>query len=338
MPQEDEDAPADEGVKINLISRETLAEMDTAQRIRFIVDQIKMGKVLVLERGLTAQEEMELIRTTMEEIDHESFIGVETPGFSIDLKRRGFLDRLFGRQEPPRMMVVGPAHLLQTIHKDGKVIEASIVSKSSSGEVTMEPMHPVAEELDEDPGPPEDAPPEKETPEGESSDDEATEEEASEEPSSEDGPETSEEPTEAEDEPKEEPAEDEESGEELVEEEVPATPPPPTPPPPEPASPPPSPEPTSPPEEPPKAETLSDIVENNPPPEDQPKVGFIRDQEASDQPVELNRPDADSKFFREKQKPGFRYRRLKEMPPPPPAPDTPEEEGEEQPPEEGGEE
>ncbi len=44
--------------------------MTPKDRIRFIVDEIKAGKVLVLERGLTAKEELELIRVTMAEIDH----------------------------------------------------------------------------------------------------------------------------------------------------------------------------------------------------------------------------------------------------------------------------
>ena len=126
------------GIQINLISREKLAAMTPGQRIRFIVDEIKAGKVLVLERGLTAKEELELIRVTMAEIDHKSFIGVETPGFSIDLKRQGLFTRLFGRAPPPRMMVVGPAQLLQTIKKDGEMVQAMIVTKDSMGKMSLE--------------------------------------------------------------------------------------------------------------------------------------------------------------------------------------------------------
>lgn len=126
------------GIQINLISREKLAAMTPEQRIRFIVDEIKAGKVLVLERGLTAKEELELIRTTMAEIDHKSFIGVETPGFSIDLKKRGLLNRIFGQAPPPRMMVVGPAQLLQTIKKDGEMVQTMIVTKDSMGKMSME--------------------------------------------------------------------------------------------------------------------------------------------------------------------------------------------------------
>jgi len=120
----------DEGnsISIDLISTERLEEL-AGDKIRFILDQVKKGKVLVLEKGLTSSEEMELIRVTMTEIDHDRFIGIETPGFSGNLNKRTFLQRLLGRAPAPRMMVVGPAHLLKTIKKDGRTIEALILTK-----------------------------------------------------------------------------------------------------------------------------------------------------------------------------------------------------------------
>lgn len=118
-----------EGIMINLISIEKLSDMSPGERIRFIVDEVKKGKVLVLERGLTAVEEMELIKITMAEIDNKSFVGVETPGFSISARKRTLWDRLRRKSAPPRMMVVGPAQLLRTIRKDGKVVQAMLLAK-----------------------------------------------------------------------------------------------------------------------------------------------------------------------------------------------------------------
>jgi hypothetical protein len=119
------------GISIDLISTERLEEMGK-EKIRFIIDQVKTGKVLVLEKGLTSSEELELIQVTMSEIDHDSFIGVETPGFTGNVSRRTFLQRILGRSPPPRMMVVGPAHLLRTIKKDGRTIEAIILTRDSA--------------------------------------------------------------------------------------------------------------------------------------------------------------------------------------------------------------
>lgn len=118
-------------ISIDLISTERLEEMGRG-KIRFIIDQVKTGKVLVLEKGLTSSEELELIKVTMTEIDHDSFIGVETPGFTGNLAKRSFLMRILGRSPPPRMMVVGPAHLLKTIKKDGRTIEAIILTRDTA--------------------------------------------------------------------------------------------------------------------------------------------------------------------------------------------------------------
>lgn len=117
------------GIMINLISKEKLNEMSPKERISFIVEEVKKGNVLVLERGLTAIEEMELIKVTMANIDHQSFVGVETPGFSLSAKKRSFWDRITRRKPPPRMMVVGPANLLKTIRKDGEVVKAMLLAK-----------------------------------------------------------------------------------------------------------------------------------------------------------------------------------------------------------------
>jgi hypothetical protein len=56
------------GININLISIERLAQFSSKDKIRYILREVKRGNVLVLEQGLTAQEEAELIKTTMSNI------------------------------------------------------------------------------------------------------------------------------------------------------------------------------------------------------------------------------------------------------------------------------
>ena len=141
------------GISIDLISTERMEELGR-EKVRFILDQVVKGKVLVLEKGLTSSEEMDLIKMTMTEIDHDRFIGIETPGFTGNISRRSFLQRLLGRSPPPRMMVVGPAHLLKTIKKDGRTIEALILTReelteeaqTDEGEMDREEESPLSEE------------------------------------------------------------------------------------------------------------------------------------------------------------------------------------------------
>ncbi|UCH88206.1 MAG: DUF2073 domain-containing protein [Thermoplasmata archaeon] len=120
-------------IQINLISKDTLDKMTTEERLRFIITEVKLGKVLILEHGLTASEQFELNKLTMSEIDHESFIGIEMPGFSADYKKPSFVDRIFRRRKTPRMMAIGPAKLMKIIKKDPSFIQ-TIVTPGEGGE------------------------------------------------------------------------------------------------------------------------------------------------------------------------------------------------------------
>lgn len=115
------------GVKIDLISHEKLTRFSMEDKLRYIVDQVKGGKILVLEEGLDPVEEAKLIEVTMEEIDADQFIGIEMQ--SHNQENPGFLERVFkGKTNRAAMTVVGPGNRLKTIHKDGATIEAMIVT------------------------------------------------------------------------------------------------------------------------------------------------------------------------------------------------------------------
>jgi hypothetical protein len=124
-------------IQINLISKDTLDKMTSAEKLKFIVSEVKLGKVLILEQGLTAAEQFELNKLTMSEIDHESFIGIEMPGFSADFKKPSLFDRIFRRQKTPRMMAIGPAKLMKIIKKEPSLIQTIIspggISTSEDG-------------------------------------------------------------------------------------------------------------------------------------------------------------------------------------------------------------
>ncbi|UCE38209.1 MAG: DUF2073 domain-containing protein [Thermoplasmata archaeon] len=120
------------GININLISIERLTNLSSRDKIRFILHEVKKGNVLVLEQGLTAEEEAELIKTTMSNIDQDTFIGIEMQSYSQEDVRKGsWLSKLLRRKQPPRMSVIGPAALLKTVHKDGNMIQAMILTKET---------------------------------------------------------------------------------------------------------------------------------------------------------------------------------------------------------------
>ena len=120
------DAPS---VQISLVSRRMLGGMTTTEKIRFILDEVKSNKVLVLEQGLDPREEAQLIQTTMGEIDPDTFIGIEMESHQPE-GPGGFWNKVLERAgtSRARMSVVGPADKLRTVHKDGSTIQALILT------------------------------------------------------------------------------------------------------------------------------------------------------------------------------------------------------------------
>jgi hypothetical protein len=113
---------------IHLISQEKVEAMSTKEKIRFILDEVESGKVLILERGLTPDEEAKLIEQTMREIDQDNFIGIEMQSYGLD-RGKNFLQRAVMGGPRPRMAVIGPATLLQFVSKDNEKIITRLIGK-----------------------------------------------------------------------------------------------------------------------------------------------------------------------------------------------------------------
>ena len=59
-----DDSPS---IQVNIVSKSKLEKLTSDDKLQFIIDEVKHGNVLVLEHGLTAFEQTELIKRTMEE-------------------------------------------------------------------------------------------------------------------------------------------------------------------------------------------------------------------------------------------------------------------------------
>jgi len=115
----------DSGIAFNLISRQKLENLSSSEKLNYILKEVKEGRILVLEHGLTPSEQAQLIEHTMKEINHDTFIGIEIGGYENE--KVGFFQRVFGVTKKPRMTVIGPAHLLKMVHKDNDMIETTII-------------------------------------------------------------------------------------------------------------------------------------------------------------------------------------------------------------------
>jgi hypothetical protein len=121
----------DTGITFNLISHQKFERLSSAEKLNYIVQEVKEGRILVLEHGLTATEQAHLIQQTMKEINHDTFIGIEISGYENE--KTGFFQRVFGIAKHPRMTVIGPAHLLRLVHKDNDMIQTTIIPGKGAG-------------------------------------------------------------------------------------------------------------------------------------------------------------------------------------------------------------
>jgi len=117
------------GVRLDIVSKNRLSSMTAMEKIRLILDSVHTGKIIVLEWGLTPEEEAKLIEVTMSEITHDDFIGIEIESYPYQQKNVGFIGKLLGKSgTQPRLTVIGPANRLKTIKKDSDFISAIVSS------------------------------------------------------------------------------------------------------------------------------------------------------------------------------------------------------------------
>ena len=112
-------------IKVNFISKEKLNGISAEEKLKFILEEIEKGQLLVLEKGLTAEEQTKLIEMTMGEVN-EKFAGIEMESYMGE--RQNFWQKILGKNRS-RMTIVGPAGILKTVYKDKDVIKAVLVSK-----------------------------------------------------------------------------------------------------------------------------------------------------------------------------------------------------------------
>jgi hypothetical protein len=119
-----------QGVQIDLISEERLSAMASTEKIRLILDNVRQGTIVVLEKGLDPEEQSTLIEMTMREIMPDGFSGIEMETYPARDERNKILSRILGKKSrAPRLTVIGPANQLKMIKKEKDLISAWVSSR-----------------------------------------------------------------------------------------------------------------------------------------------------------------------------------------------------------------
>ncbi|AGN01453.1 hypothetical protein L593_07540 [Salinarchaeum sp. Harcht-Bsk1] len=125
-------APTDDGngVQIDLISGERMDGLASMEKIRIILDGVHDGNIVILEEGLSPEEESRLIEVTMAEIDPDGFNGIEIETYpQNDARDTSLLGRIMGQEDTAKLTVIGPANQIETLHKDETLISALVSRK-----------------------------------------------------------------------------------------------------------------------------------------------------------------------------------------------------------------
>ncbi len=124
------DDPADDGVRIDMISGARMEGLTSMEKIRLILDGVRDGNIVILEEGLSPDEESKLIEVTMTEISPDDFTGIEIETYpKPDTNSQSFLDKLMGRESTQKLTVIGPANRIETLHKDENLISTLVSRK-----------------------------------------------------------------------------------------------------------------------------------------------------------------------------------------------------------------
>jgi hypothetical protein len=120
----------DDGVQIDLVSGERMEGLTTMEKIRTVLDGVRDGNIVILEEGLSPDEESRLIEVTMTEISPDEFNGIEIETYpKSDAESTGLLGRLMGNESTQKLTVIGPANQIETLHKDENLISALVSRK-----------------------------------------------------------------------------------------------------------------------------------------------------------------------------------------------------------------
>lgn len=116
-----------DGIQIDLVSGERMEGKTSMEKIRMILDGVHDGNIVILEEGLSPDEESKLIEVTMSEISPDEFTGIEIETYpKQQATGSGIINRIMGRAASSKLTVIGPADRIETLHKDETLISALV--------------------------------------------------------------------------------------------------------------------------------------------------------------------------------------------------------------------
>jgi hypothetical protein len=124
---------------LQIVPYSEISGLSSLGRIRRLLNIAKENKIVLLQGRLTKDEEAELIKTTMEEINKD-FKGVELAVIDpekektlnpLNAVRNNIASALLGNRQG--LTIIGPANIVKEIKKDPKKIELLTQDSKKNG-------------------------------------------------------------------------------------------------------------------------------------------------------------------------------------------------------------
>ena len=115
-------------LKMDFLSSDALKTRTGMEKISMIVDKVKDGDLVVIEGGLTPEEEANLIETTMREIDVENFMGIDI--FTLETNKTSFFG--LSKKKTIGITIIGPANVMKAVKKKSNFL-SMIANLGDSG-------------------------------------------------------------------------------------------------------------------------------------------------------------------------------------------------------------
>ncbi|RLF90074.1 DUF2073 domain-containing protein [Thermococci archaeon] len=118
-------------IRLDFISKDRMEGKTVMEKVRTILGMVKEGSLVVVEGGLSPEEEKTLIETTMLEINTtDDFFGIELYSLG-DERSVSRIKKILGinGERKSKLTVIGPSNVLEQIRKEPGMI--SLLAKSN---------------------------------------------------------------------------------------------------------------------------------------------------------------------------------------------------------------
>ena len=112
---------------IDFITKNATDKLTSFEKIKMIIRLVRQNRVLIVESGLTPEEEAELIKQTMMVIDFDDFIGIEFFNWNRgnpDNSRRLF--RKSSNGNDPKYTVIAPSTAVNIIEDSAELLSIEL--------------------------------------------------------------------------------------------------------------------------------------------------------------------------------------------------------------------